>query len=151
MKYALLLLLLVGACSSSDSGWESAARRINGELAALRPTVHAIAEIATKDDPASVRAVVGMCASMDIALERIAKTHLAFHALDHEPGGPHQYMTDVPDHARWLIQDRYDFCRGDDWRCRDWCVKSWKGLAESVDALQARAAKHGVYLESLTQ
>lgn len=150
MKKAILLLL-VAACSSTENQWESAVRRINGDLSALRPTARAIASIASNDDPASVRAVIGMCASMDSSLRRIAETRQTFHALDREPGGPHHYMTDVADHARWLVERRYDLCQGDDWRCRDWCVKTWSGLAASVNVLRDRAETHGVSLESLTQ
>ncbi len=150
MKWAIFVLLLV-ACSSAENGWQSAVNSVNGELLALRPTARAIAAIATNEDPASVRAVSGMCASTDRALERIARTRQTFHELDHEPGGPHHYMTDVADDARALVEHRHEVCRSDEWRCRDWCVQRWKALASSVDVLAARAAKHGVVLESLNQ
>lgn len=153
MKHCVLLLVsILSACSSNEErDWEVATSRINGELSALRPTVRAINALALKEDPTSVRALVGICTSVDASLERIADTHLAFHALDREPSGPHAYMTAVPDNARWLVQHRRDMCRGDDWRCRDWCVKRWRALSESVDALRERAAKHGAHVESLTQ
>lgn len=149
MRIAPIGLLCLAACSSNETRWESAVRHLNGELVALRPTAQAITAITSKNDPASVRAVVGMCASVDLALERVAKTRQTFHELD-DPGGPHRYMTDVADHARWLTQDRFDVCKGDDWRCRDWCVTTWRGFAESVDVLREKAAKHGAHLESLT-
>jgi hypothetical protein len=148
VKYCLLLLLV--ACSNSETRWELVARRLNGELFGLRPTAQAIAASNSRNDPAAVRAVIGMCASVDGSLQRIAETSATLHALDVEPGGPHHYMTDVPDNARWLTEHRYDVCgHGDDWRCRDWCVQRWKAFAVSVEALRTHASRHGVQLESL--
>lgn len=147
---SVLILWLVTACSSSETEWDGVARQLAGELRAVRPTARAIAAAAHRDDPASVRAVVGMCASVDSALERIASTRARLHALDREPGGPHLYMEAVPNRARALREHRDEVCEGDDWRCRDWCVRTWAELADAVDVLRTHAATHGARLETLS-
>lgn len=149
MKRCLVLLGLLG-CSSAEDRWTSATRSINGELRALRPTAHAIASGATREDPTSVRAMILVCSSMDSALNRIITTRESFRVLATEPGGPHSYPTDVHDRARHLVVDRFDMCEGDDWRCRNWCVRSWKALVDAVEVLRGHAAKHGAHLESLS-
>lgn len=142
-----MIVLLALGCACRTNEWEAAVQRINPPIAALRPTVHAIAKLAKRNDPGAVRAVVRMCASMDVPLQAIADTNLTFHALDTEP--PFWIITGVHDHARWLIHDRYGMCQRSIWRCRDWCVESWRDLANSVDVLRREAAKHDTHLESL--
>lgn len=145
-SFALLLTLGV-ACRTNE--WDAAVQRINAPIAALRPTAHAIAKLAGRNDPGAVRAVIELCGGVDLPLQKIADTHLAFHALDTEPRGPDSFITDVPTHARWLLQRRYGMCQRSIWRCRDWCVESWRDLASSVDVLRREAAKHDAHLESL--
>jgi hypothetical protein len=151
MMRMAIFLIAAASCSKVDAGWEEAARKVNGDLAALRPTSLAIEAIANRDDSASVQAVVGMCSSMDHALRRLASTEQMFHRLDRESGGPHAYMTNVPSHADWIADRRIQWCPRDLWRCRDYCVETWRGLADSVDVLRKHAAKHGAHLESLRE
>jgi hypothetical protein len=148
VSYRFLIMLLIG-CSSQESHWQSVSLRLNGELVALRPTAGAISANASNNDVATVRALVAMCTSVDSSLKRITSLYTELHELDDEPGGPHSYMTNVPDNARWLVEHRNGICDGDDWRCRDWCVERWKALATSVRELDAHASTHGAHLERL--
>ncbi len=150
----VLLGLLVGCGGSQETNaYTKIARAVNGSLRALRPTALEIQRLRSAKDAASMTAVVGMCTSMDTALRIIADEQAAFRRLDDGKGSPDSTVTDAPDNARWLLEDRRLMCkeRGayDLGRCHDFCVSRWSQLASSIESLRSRAAAHGAHLESL--
>ena len=114
----------------------------------------AIETLRTKDDPAAVAAVVGLCSSADAALMALALQRARFSSVAQVKNGElDSSTTDAPANARWITNDRNLYCKGREHdgglRCRDFCIKRWSALTVSIDALRARASVLGVSIESL--